>query len=505
MSRLLALTTGLVLFAAEEDAAKRKKAREIFDQAAEMVGAATPQFQTAALLHLADNYTQFDKKRSLELFRQAFEAASTLSGQASDLQAEVIRLLAEVNVSEAIALLPQMAESKDIGLGMDFDPRQRAVNALIKKLLETKEFDRAALLLDTAGGAFSYRGLQSILEALPEHDPRLESLFSAGMTAFSAKPDRVFVELLAALAKKLPEPTVHQAAKAAVSWIVSREDKESHSAQISTPKGSVSFDSRKGVELFNVMHLLSAADPKRAEELLQSRPALRAALERFPEGMHSMTGDKDNDSLSFNFSSSSGEMDPQERAKRAVAALSESRKQAALQVLEKDAQKALDLVASIPLAGDQAEVLGAAAASVGEKDVPKARLVLNQTAKLLKDVEEPAGSLPAWLNVARAAHRIHDQQRAWDALDHAVTAVLELHKRDTDKEKGNHAASEYWPSTQRGRQIVATAAKLFGVDGEPVCSKFTDQDLALLMRIEFAQILLGREGTEGRTMVMSGN
>ena len=54
----------------------RQKARQLLDSAAEMTAAATPDVQATALFHLARNYQDFDSKRSIEYFKQAFTAAT---------------------------------------------------------------------------------------------------------------------------------------------------------------------------------------------------------------------------------------------------------------------------------------------------------------------------------------------------------------------------------------------------------------------------------------------
>lgn len=55
-----------------------KKARELLDGAAEMLGGAQPQMQAAGLWHLGENYRTFDKKKAVEFYNQAFAACPAL-------------------------------------------------------------------------------------------------------------------------------------------------------------------------------------------------------------------------------------------------------------------------------------------------------------------------------------------------------------------------------------------------------------------------------------------
>ena len=55
----------------------RQKARQLLDSAAEMTAATTPDVQATALMHLARNYQDFDRKKAIEFFKQSFTAATT--------------------------------------------------------------------------------------------------------------------------------------------------------------------------------------------------------------------------------------------------------------------------------------------------------------------------------------------------------------------------------------------------------------------------------------------
>src|SRR5437667_1644386 len=91
----------------------KKKAAVLLDNAGQAVGAARPEVQVFGLLHLAENYEPIDKKKSLEYFHQAFDAASSLpadseTNQRARLQSEIVRSLAPVHVDEALGMLRHM-------------------------------------------------------------------------------------------------------------------------------------------------------------------------------------------------------------------------------------------------------------------------------------------------------------------------------------------------------------------------------------------------------------
>src|SRR5436190_20444000 len=85
----------------------RQKARQLLDSAAEMTAATTPDVQAAALLHLARNYQDFDKKKAIEFFKQSFTACTVPpAGQtpfARNTQMEIVVALVTLDTGEGLA------------------------------------------------------------------------------------------------------------------------------------------------------------------------------------------------------------------------------------------------------------------------------------------------------------------------------------------------------------------------------------------------------------------
>jgi hypothetical protein len=231
-------------------------------------------------------------------------------------------------------------------------------------------------------------------------------------------------------------------------------------------------------------------DPAQADQVLNQFPNLRVALSYFPDGTESMLGSEGGLSTSTN--TSSQRISPEAEARQQIGAIAESRAAAALAGLSSDPQRALDRVRTIPLPEKQAEVLGVIAQGVSEKDPQTARAILNQCVSILDNIQDPALRVRNWAVVAQAAHRIQDDPGAWAAIDRGMADSAALYKLDSDAESPNLALREYWPSTQNFRAIVAKATELFGPDAEPLLQKIPDPELALLARIEMAQVLLGR-------------
>ena len=476
----------------------RDKARQLLDSAAKMVTSAQPQVQVAALIHLGENYHLLDRKKALEYLEQAFAAAADLpSGggedQRGDMQAKVISSMAAVSLDKAMDLLPQLtAAGAPSGPGQS-DPRLGPTEKIVRLLLDKKDFARAIEVVETIGstGEYPFRAAQLIFDKLPAEDPRRVQVFGDATTAFVGRTYGPFADFLSRHWQEAPRPVAEAALKAVLNSILDKKDDSFMQTNISSAKGTVTLNSRQDIELFNVMHVLRALDPKRADELIETRADLRSAVERFPQGIASMSGGE-NESLSIATVHGSTRPSQRESAEERLRAIAESRAAEAQAELKQDPQRALSLVRGIPVLSMQAQVLGSIASSVSEKDPSTAKSVLDQTMQLLEEIKDPRERIPVWEIVAEAAHRAKEEQRAWEAIDRGLSDAAALYKRDADVEASNEALREYWPSTQAYRRIVWMAAKLFGADAEPLLAKITDPDLALLARIEMARSLLGQ-------------
>jgi hypothetical protein len=480
----------------------KKKAVVLLDNAGQAVGTARPEVQVFGLLHLAENYEPIDKKKSLEYFHQAFDAASSVpadseNNQRGQLQAEIVRSLATLNVDDAIAMLRQMEPTSKN------DSRINAAQSIIVVLIQKKRLDDALEIVGNFGtfGDYPYAAAGSIFKALPADDPRRSTLFSSAMAAYGAHPRGNFPDLLVKVWREIPQSLAQSAVTTLVNGILDRKDDDSHfSGSISSIKGTANFGSRKDYDLFNLMSILQTVDPKRAAEILEARPDLKTALKQFPEGTESM---RENGQGGINSSTSSGRgrANPQQDAEQRLAGLARNRAELALDALKEDPDKAMSIAKTIPVASFQADVLGKIANSVGEKDPGSAKGILGQCVSMLDDIKDPSDRVNTWTIVAEAGHKIKDDKLSWQAIDRAMADATALYRLDADEDSPNKALREYWPSTQAYRRIVMTAAKLFGVDAEPLLLRISDPDLALLARVEMAQALLERPHDSWSTSV----
>jgi hypothetical protein len=236
------------------------------------------------------------------------------------------------------------------------------------------------------------------------------------------------------------------------------------------------------------MHVVRAIDPKRAEEILDSRKELADLLQKFPEGSLSL-----GDNLNRSSTSGSDRPDPSSLQQMALEGQSNTISEQAMAALsKKEPLKAVELAKTIPVPERRVEVLTRIASSAGALDPTTAKAIISECIDGLKDVKTPLDRVFSWNNIAEAAHRAGDDKLAWEALDHSLADSAELYKADSDSDSPNQALRDEWPSTNAYRRAVITATKLMGIDAEPLLAQISDRDLALFARVEMAQALLER-------------
>ncbi|MDQ6699697.1 MAG: hypothetical protein M3Z36_05890 [Acidobacteriota bacterium] len=488
----------------------REKARELLEGAVGVSASAQPDVQASALLYIGENYDAFDHKKALDYIRQGFAATAAIPPDSHDLrgelQSQIAGATAAMSLPDAAEMLRQIQPSPGDS-GGHRDPRQSALQSVISRMLAKGQMDEATELLTIVGstGQYPYRAAREIFEKLAPDDGRRITVFASAMAAYALRPGSGFSDLVGRHWKDIPQSMAESAVRAMVENILSRKDEGYTVQTMSSEKGSVDFSTQQDVELFDIMHVVQAIDPKRAERILEDRPALRAALEKFPEGRASL-GDHVNSSST----SGSGKPDPAISRKQMLQGLASSRAAAAMKQLgdeagaaagKGDPLKAVALAKTIPVPARKAEALAIIARSVAARDAGIARSALSESIEILKEIKEPSDRIETWSAIVEAAHRIGDDKLAWEATDQGLADATELYKRDTDADAPNAALRDRWPSTNSYRRVVIAASKAFGVDAEPLLLRITDPDLALLARVEMAQALLGRPHESWSTSV----
>ena len=265
----------------------RAKARELLDNAAEMVAATNPQVHAAGLMHLAYAYETLNRKKAIEFYQQAFTSSAVLGANAREnLQPDIVTAVAQLSLPDAIEMVQQIRPAP-----------AHVVGTIVAQMMQKEQIAQAIELVETTGstGAYSFGAVEQIFKKLPEDDPRRIALFSSAMSAYTLHSQdeggnfqRGFADLLARHWQEIPRSMADLSLTAIINNILDRKDDDPLTQTVATEKGAFKFNSRKDVELFEIINVVQGLDPKRAQELLEKRPDLRAAFELFPGGSTSI-------------------------------------------------------------------------------------------------------------------------------------------------------------------------------------------------------------------------
>ncbi len=500
MKLLLALSLSAALLAQEpakkEKPTPKEKARELLDSAAETAPASHADVAAMAFAYIGENYAEFDQKKALEYLRRAFGITAGIPPDSFDaksiVQGEIAGKMAVLSMDEAIEMLRQIVP---IQAENGIDPRQRAIDNVILKLVEKKELTRAVEVLNTLGATanYPYLSAQIVFEKLPEGDGSREALFGYAMSAYTLRGGDGFTTFLGKHWKDLPRVQAEAAVKAVVENVLAKKNEDQqYSTTLSGQKGSVTFTDPRDIAFFDLMYIVQEIDPKRATEILDTRPVLKAALAKFPSGRESM-----GTMLSWSTNSGSGAAPDVQAAN----GLADSRLGAAMQLLNFDDKatdevkhrqfdKALEIARSIQLPDRKASALGMIAEGLGDSDPAQSRRVLSQCLDTLKEIKDVQARQPIWDHIVAAAHELKDDKLAREAVGHSLDDAAELYRMDTDADGTNTALRDWWPSMNAYRHAVIAATKAFGVDADLILLKIADPDLNVLARLEMAATLL---------------
>jgi hypothetical protein len=496
-ARITSLLLPLVLTVTAQDVPEsrkstpQEKAAELLQGAADMVSTASPPIQVAALMEMAKLYTDIDRAKSVELFEQAFSAAGAIppsrASMSGGLQQRVVMAAAEVDPEQAAKMLD----------GLPIDQRSGAIQQIVRALVRQKKLDRAVEVLEqhTGSGAYPFDAAEILLARLPADDGRRVTIFGTATAGLdTTKEMREYGWLLAKHWQTLPPPTVQAGLTKMLNGVLDRRDgDEPWSMTISGSRGSASFDNRKDAELFDILWIVQAVDPKKAKELLEKRPALAQMVTQYPEGRKALIATEDEGfSTDVNTGGKGDQRDTAEEARMRLRALSESKGLEAQALASKDIQSAVSRAREIPDPLVRGRTLVAIASTAAEKDPATARSILGQVITQASELKDPQVSVGAWILIADAANRAKAMDLVQQSIDRGLADCAALYKLDTDADDPNRAAREVWPSTQQYRSLIYRAGQAWGVDAEALLSKIQDPDLQLMARIELARSLLGK-------------
>jgi hypothetical protein len=486
-------------------AARRVKAREILDRAAQMAGAAPPVVHVMAMMDIGAVYRVFDKEKSVSLLRHAFAATSAVpeddgTNFRTRFQTEIVKRLAAISPAEAGDMLRAMAEpGKDTGAG---SATLKVVDVLMGR--EQPEFDRAIEMVNLVPetGEYAYDAAERIFLKLPKGDLRRTLVFGNALAAYQRRSTGIaFPGMLSRCWRQLPRDTAQSAVAGVVNAIVGRAEEPGNTEAgfSANEEGVRRANSRKAKELLDLIHVVRELDPKRAKELLAKYPEIaNSPAPKEPAEQKAAAAGSDDDPTDFamplvpfrptmNAEAMTAELDKYLQAMKKV--------EEARAAMPEDPKKAMELAAEVE-PRLRASLLATLAEMASGKDPALGRSLVDKCAGLLSDLKDPGDRVLPWAGIAEAAHKLNKDELAAEALRHALDDVVEVYTRDMDPDMPNTALPDQWPSVVGCRLVTWSAVKVLGAEAEALLSGIRNQDLVLLAHVEMGRALLDERRRE---------
>jgi len=244
-----------------------------------------------SLLQIAAAFTVSDPAKASGLLQDAFSASLAIQDDPFTrdfLQQDIFRMLLPISQSDVEERLTQ-AESR---------ARRQASDSIIARYVEKKQFDNAIDLVEqvTSLDEFPYPAAGRLLESLsPEMNAEKQTLFASAIASYRAHDhgtgatvgDGTFTDLVMRFGDSVPPKLALQAIDEILSQARKSDDKSA--VTVGGSGGSATFNSNYDYQLFALLPLLRRLDESGANRLVEENAALKSAVNRFPDGMDSVS------------------------------------------------------------------------------------------------------------------------------------------------------------------------------------------------------------------------
>ncbi len=464
-----------------------------------------PPMRSYSLIQIAEAFTASDPAKARGLLQDAFSASLSVQDDPfsrENLQQGIFQALLPISMSDVEERLAQ-AESR---------PRKQAADGLISRYIEKKQFNKAVDLVEQVASLdeFPYAAGGRLMEALPpEMNAEKQTLFASAATsyrahehkgAFGTMGDSSFTGLLIRFGDSIPPKLALESIDEILSQARKNDDK--FSVTVGGEGGSASFNSNYEYQLFAVMPLLRKLDESGADKLLQEDAALQSTMQKYPNGMDSVSPkpaaapDKDakpkRRGTSFNVSDNSSSKASSDEAVRQEVM---RRSNVILQDAETDPTQAIAQASALPLTiplwtSPRALTLEGIARANMKKQPVSARQAVAELRKAVADL--PLRDQFTFISHAADIYlQMDDKDKAEDVVSDGLGVAAKLLDHDINPDDPNKALKAWWPSTDAYRRLVEIEAKISHPATAKMLQEIKDPDIRALESIMFARALLG--------------
>lgn len=458
-----------------------------------------------SLIRIAEAFTVSDPAKARGLLQDAFSASLGVQDDPfarENLQQDTFLALIPISMSDVEERLVQ-AEPR---------PRKQAADGIIARYIEKKQFSKAVNLVEQVASLdeFPYAAGGRLMEALPtEMNAEKQTLFASAAAsyrahehkgAFGTMGDNSFTGLLLRFGDTIPPKLALESIDEILSQARKNDDK--FSVTVGGEGGSASFNSNYEYQLFAVLPLLRKLDESGADKLLQENAALQSTMQKYPNGMDSVSPkpvaatDKDAQpkrrGTSFNVSDNSSSKASSDEAVRQETM---RRSNLILQDAETDPTQAIAQASALPLTiplwmSPRALTLEGIARANMKKQPASARQAVAELRKAVTGL--PLRDQFTFISHAADIYlQMDDKDKAEDVVSDGLGVASKLLDHDINPDDPNKALKAWWPSTDAYRRLVEIEAKISHPATAKMLQEIKDPDIRALESIMFARALLG--------------
>jgi hypothetical protein len=496
-----------------EIAPHEQLARNILDSAATETSALEPAPRAYLCYLTAKGMVKYDRPKTEELLQRCFDDSTQIDDSDRDgkdnrnqIQSMIVQDLLEFGPNAVEDLLPRASGNA----------KGRIRSILITHYTKEKDFDKAISLIDgirVEEESFPYSAVANLMVRLPEEQQGLKtSLFSRALADYTKRPKNpnnfssedmatFVVRFYRAVPKNMVLEAVDEVLKHA-------EPDSSHPAtdtvHLRNSDNNVSFASVYESRVFQMIPVLKALDPGRAEDLLKKYQNVQAQLKVFPDGMRSISpaykdaplGDDEKPNMSISIRGGGGnsrEMSDEDliRANKLGGEIVKTAKD--------NPRQAIAQAVSMPTGTERlrtarARTLEGIARALQKSSPSFAKSALDELGKASNDL--------AYLNAqdylfsaATILTAMDEDEAALKFIKQASTLAKKLYEKDTDASDPNKALRSTWPSASVWRTATLAARKISPQAALEIVKDVNDPEIQLFERISLANAWLGVKGT----------
>jgi hypothetical protein len=399
--------------------------------------------------------------------------------------------------------------------GMEAEEKAAITDRLILEYTEKDQIAKAQALLDQVGDESQYPYWAA--EELMVHDARAEdrlSIFDQAVSRFRQDQDAPpqgsdLATMVMRFSHDLPSGTVLDAIDQILARAKDQDEEQKTRAGVNAVGGSVYFDSRYQLRLFQLLPVLEDLDKAKAEGLLRDNAEVSRALDKYPRGPQTMDPKSYGDTPLPKGEYGTADVDVVQSKDPAGAATEQAQDQEMARIeaqlekvmgeAEKDPAQAYQDTQELPIKGPYGDTFpprGQALASVARDGVKKDPDIAK---KAMSDLRKMAADWDIALQarmltvVPNFYVEVGDMEEARSSIKELMKLADKLYARDVDSSDPNLLFKGVWPSTALWRRCVQFAAKISPEFAEEIVAQVPDVEIQTFERVNYGATLAGAE------------